>query len=72
MITATAMTDVDGAPGGVGVPATQELADCLSSFRKDTVADDTPAFFSNFAAPAADAAHTWVSTRSIAAPTWRR
>ncbi len=47
VLTATAMADSDGQPGGLG-PATF----CLGE------ADDTPAFFSNFATLASDQAHT--------------
>jgi subtilisin len=52
VLTATAMTDTDGKPGGLG-----PLDACDQLF-----ADDTPPFFSDFAVLASDRAHT------IAAP----
>lgn len=47
VLTATAMTDTDGQPGGLGDPA------CITGYQ-----DDTPAAFSNFATLSEDRAHT--------------
>jgi subtilisin len=52
VLTATAMTDWDGQPGGLGTPLT------LSGLNCPTYADDSPAGFSDFATLAADQAHT--------------
>ena len=51
VLTATAIADVDGEPGGVGTPGqcSQQIGNTV---------DDGPAFFSNFATLLADQAHT--------------
>jgi subtilisin len=52
VLTATAMRDIDGQPGGLGDPAKSCRPPPFEG------ADDTPASFSNFATLAADQAHT--------------
>ena len=56
ILTVTAMQDLDGAPGGTGSPS---LA-CADAHARnlDRIADDTPAFFSNWASEPSDVAHT--------------
>lgn len=53
VLTATAMADYDGRPGGIGAPLCG--ADDWSTVGQR---DDTPAFFSNFATGSRDKAHT--------------
>jgi subtilisin len=56
VLTATAMTDLDGVPGGLQPPT----GPCSSQLVQEgfAVEDDAAAFFSNFATLAADQAHT--------------
>jgi subtilisin family serine protease len=58
VLTASAISDTDGQPGGVGEPT------CIGT------PDDTPASFSNFAVSAADQAHTVAAPGVCIWSTW--
>ncbi len=62
VLTATAMTDWDGQPGGLGTP--------LTGINCPTYADDSPADFSDFAMLAADQAHTVAAPGVCITSTW--
>ena len=65
VLAATALTDLDGKPGGLGTvdALTQAGSTCAGSLSQfGPVVDDTPIFFSNFATLASDQAH------AVAAP----
>lgn len=59
VLTATAISDFDGLPGGLGQPQPGGVcATFVAGDKRGSYADDTPAHFSNFATLAADQAHT--------------
>jgi subtilisin family serine protease len=61
VLTATALTDLDGRPGGLGTvdALTQAGSTCAADLaQRGPVVDDTPIFFSNFATLASDQEHT--------------
>lgn len=61
VLTATAMSDTDGVPGGLGEPENR----CIAKDPGSGSADDVFAPFSNFATLSSDRAHTVAAPRGV-------